>query len=54
MKALFDSLQVRQEGSRAILAATLPGAVLRKLSESPEQLQDLGTAPAAAKPQTPR
>jgi hypothetical protein len=54
VKALFDSLQVRQEGSRAILAATLPGAVLRKLSESPEQLQDLGTAPAAAKPQTPR
>lgn len=37
VKALFESLQVRQEGTRAILAAILPGGFLRKLSESPEQ-----------------
>ncbi len=37
VKALFESLQVRQEGSRAILAAILPGGFLRKLGESPEQ-----------------
>ena len=54
VKALFDSLQVRQEGSRAILAATLPGGVLRKLSESPEQVQDFGTPPAATKPHSSR
>src|SRR5579862_7043770 len=29
LKALFDSLQVRQEGTRAILSAILPGGVLR-------------------------
>ena len=35
VKALFDSLQVRQEGSRAVLTATLPTGVFRKLMESP-------------------
>src|ERR1700730_9502612 len=34
VKALFDSLQVRQEGTHAILSAILPGGVLRKLGES--------------------
>ena len=53
VKALFDSLQVRQEGNRAVLAAVLPGPVLRKLSESPEQVQDLGTPPASTQPRAP-
>ncbi len=50
VKALFDSLQVRQEGNRAILAAVLPGPVLRKLGESQEQMQDFATpaVPASA------
>jgi hypothetical protein len=47
VKALFESLQVRQEGNRAILAAILPGGFLRKLGESPEQ----PSAPAASSPQ---
>lgn len=47
VKALFESLQVRQEGSRAVLAATLPGGFLRKLGESPEQT----SAPATPSPQ---
>ena len=54
VKALFDSLQVRQEGNRAVLAAILPGGVLRKLGESPEPMQDFGAPPASAQPHTPR
>jgi hypothetical protein len=54
VKALFDSLQVRQEGSRAILSAILPSGVLRKLGESPEQMQDLGAPPASAQPHKAR
>jgi hypothetical protein len=50
VKALFDSLQVRHEGKHAILAAILPGGVLRKLGESPDQLPLSGTP---AKPQPP-
>src|ERR1700758_1578040 len=46
VKALFDSFHIRQEGARALLSATIPGEVLRKLGESPEQVQDLGTPPA--------
>ena len=53
VKALFDSLQVRQEGNRAILAAVLPGPVLRKLSESQEQMQDFATPPSSAQPHSP-
>jgi len=50
VKALFDSFHIRQEGARALLSATIPGEVLRKLGESPEQVQDLGTPPAPAQP----
>jgi len=35
VKALLDSLQVRQEGSRAVLYATIPTGVFRKMLESP-------------------
>jgi len=35
LKALFDSLQVRQEDSRAVANATVPTGIFRKLMESP-------------------
>jgi len=38
VKALFESLQVKQEGSRAVLLATVPTEVLRKLTEAPDQI----------------
>lgn len=50
VKALFDSFHIRQEGTRAQLSATIPGEVLRKLGESPEQVQDMATPPAPAQP----
>ncbi len=46
VKAAFDSVQVRQEGSRAVLSAVLPGAVFRKLGEASDQSME--TAPQAA------
>jgi hypothetical protein len=51
VKALFDSLHVRQEGSHAVLSAILPGGVLRKMGESPEQIQDFETPSLPAQPQ---
>ena len=48
VKAVFDSLQVRQEGSRAVLSAILPSGVFRKLGDSAEQLPD--PSPAMAQP----
>jgi hypothetical protein len=54
VKALFDSFHIRQEGTRALLSATIPGEVLRKLGESPEQVQELGTPPATAQPEKRR
>jgi hypothetical protein len=48
VKAVFDSLQVRQEGTRAVLSAILPSGVFRKLGDSTEQLPD--PAPAKARP----
>ena len=43
VKVLFDSLQVKQEDKRAVLLATVPTEVLRKLAESPEQVPALAT-----------
>ena len=54
VKALFDSLQVRQEGNHAILAAILPGPVLRKLSESPEQTSAPRVPAVSEQPHAPR
>jgi len=48
LKALFDSLQVRQEGSHAVLSAVVPTAVIRKLLESPPVMPAAGTPQAAA------
>lgn len=47
LKALFDSLQVREEGSSAVLSATLPTEVFRKVMDSADQL------PSMAPPQKP-
>jgi hypothetical protein len=38
VKSLFDSLQIHQEDSRAVLLATLPTSVFRKLVETPTQI----------------
>jgi hypothetical protein len=46
VKALFDSLQVRQEDSRAVLLATVPTGIFKKLVESPPQMP-IPVAPAA-------
>ena len=50
VKAMFDSLQVRQEDSRAILHATVPLGVLKKLLESPGQAPAAGAVPAQDAP----
>lgn len=52
IKALFDSIVVRSEDSRAVLIATVPTGVFKKLAESPEQLPGL-TAPAREEQQPP-
>jgi hypothetical protein len=52
VKAFFDSLQVRQEDSRAVLYATLPTSVLRKLVETPTQLPAPGGADSAKSPKS--
>jgi len=53
VKAVFESLQVRQEGSRAVLSAILPSSVFRKLGGSTDQTFDAappnGAPPAAAR-----
>jgi len=53
VKALFDSLQVKQQDTRAVLLATVPTEVLRKLSESPEQLPAMTPAVQQEPPQKP-
>jgi hypothetical protein len=47
LKALFDSLQIRQDGNRAELHATIPVGIFRKLMESP------GQPPVSAGPAAP-
>jgi hypothetical protein len=49
VKALFDSVQVRQEDSRVVLYAMIPTGVFRKLLESPAAMPATGP-PAAAQP----
>lgn len=41
IKALFDSIVVRPEDSRAVLIATVPTGVFKKLAESPDQIPGL-------------
>ncbi len=45
VKALFDSLEARQEDSRAVVYATVPTGVFRKLLESPPQAAPMTPAP---------
>jgi hypothetical protein len=49
VKALFDSLQVKQEDTRAVLLATVPTEVLRKIAESPDQIPTLAPETPAPK-----
>jgi hypothetical protein len=49
IRAVFDSLQVRQESNRAVLSAILPSGVFRKLGEFPEQMPE-STSPAVSTP----
>jgi hypothetical protein len=52
VKAFFDSLQVHQEDSRAILHATVPTGILKKLLlESPAEMPGAGTAQELPKAQ---
>jgi len=53
VKALLDSLQIRQEDSRAVLYAMLPTSVLRKLVEAPSQME-LPPATQTGSPSRPR
>jgi hypothetical protein len=48
VNALFDSLQVRQENTRAVLTATLPTGIFRKLLELPSQSAVPGPAPVSS------
>jgi len=49
VRAFFDSLQVRQIDNRAVLQAALPTEVIRKLADSPSQIESL-TAPKTPEP----
>jgi hypothetical protein len=50
VKALFDSLKVKQEGDRAVLTAVMPFGFLRKIlsGSAPELSEPSGAAPAQA------
>jgi len=50
VKALFDSLQVRQEGSRAVLYATIPTGVFRKMLETSNDVPIPDSTSVTAKP----
>ena len=47
LKTVFDSLEVRQEDSRAIISATLPTSVFRRLVETSAQEPSPAAAPPA-------
>lgn len=48
VKAFFDSLQVRQEDSRAVLSAILPGGIFHKLQDSPAMMETPEAPPASS------
>jgi len=50
VKAVFDSLQVRQEGNRAVLSAILPSGVFRKLGDSSDPTPDPAQPTPPAQP----
>ena len=47
LKTLFDSVQVRQEENHAVLVATVPTGVFRKLVQSAPEMPSSGAATAA-------
>jgi hypothetical protein len=53
VKLFFDSLHVRQDDNRAVLLATVPTGVFRKLVDSPDQLPTLTTPPKPSQPSPP-
>ena len=54
VKALFDSLEVKQENAHAVLLATIPAEVLHKLAESPEQIPAMTPANKQEQPVEPK
>jgi hypothetical protein len=48
VKALFDSLKVKQEGDRAVLTAAVPYGFLRKMLSGSPDLSDPSNAPPSA------
>ena len=54
VKALFDSLKVRQEGNRAVLSAILPGGIFHKLGGSQALTPDPTAPPAMTQPRKSR
>lgn len=54
VKTFFDSLQVRQEDMRAVLYATVPTSVFRKIVESPASEPAATQSPAAVQPSKSR
>jgi hypothetical protein len=49
VKAMFDSLQVRQENTHAVLSAMLPTGIFKKLLESPSQTAEPAPAPVSTR-----
>ena len=50
LKALFESLQVRQEDSRAVLSAIVPASIFHKLLESSPEAQPQAVPVPVQKP----
>jgi hypothetical protein len=50
LKAVFDSIQLHQEQSRAVLSATLPTNLFRKVVESPSQIPASESTPSSPQP----
>jgi len=50
VKAMFDSLQIRQENDRAVLNATVPPGFLKKLLSEPASEAPASSPPAPAQP----
>jgi hypothetical protein len=54
VKAFFDSLQVRQIDTRAVLLAAVPTEVIRKLADTQSRMPALGATPVPDQPQPPK
>lgn len=54
LKVLFNSLQVKQEDSLAVLQATVPTTVFRKLLQSPDQISSPGEPSLPSSARSPK